>query len=69
MSDPKPDQFGRYRVSEKVGGRTRHYSTKAFIPGAHSIVPGPASYPNGDELPPKFNISEQPPAAQSPKGA
>ena len=58
MTDPTPDVFGRYRVSEVVGGLTRHYSTASFIPGVHKIVPGPASYDNGDALPPKFNIRE-----------
>lgn len=67
MPDPTPDAFGRYRVAETVGGKTRHYSTKRYMPGAHTIVPGPASYENGDELPMKRNVAEQPPA--SPKGA
>lgn len=74
MSDPTPDEFGRYRVSERVDGRTRHYSTKALRPGVHRIVPGPASYPNGDELPPKFNVQDSPAAnaptePTSPRGA
>lgn len=62
MSDtPTPDEFGRYRVAETVDGRTRHYSTRRYIPGAHKIVTGPdsaASYSNGEERPAKFNTQD-----------
>lgn len=86
MSDtPTPDQFGRFRVAETVDGKTRHYSTKRFLPGVHKIVEGPdaaASFANGQERPPKFPAPAKPsadsrtaqpatatPTADSPKGA
>lgn len=63
MSLPQPDRFGRFRVAETIDGKTRHYSTKSFIPGVHRIVAGPdaqASYDSGDPRPPKFNINDAP---------
>lgn len=73
---PNPDEFGRYRVAEVVGGKTRHYSTSRYLPGVHAIVQGPdaaASYDNGQERPPKFNVAEptppNPPNKTTPKGA
>lgn len=73
---PTPDQFGRFRVAEVVGGKTRHYSTSTYIQGVHTIVQGPdsaASFDNGQERPPKFNVGDKPadkPAdSTSPKGA
>ena len=61
---PSPDQFGRYRVAEVVGGRTRHYSTTTFLPGVHTIVTGPdaqASDDSGGPRPPKFNTFDPTP--------
>lgn len=55
---PDPDRHGWYRVAETVGGHTRHYSTRAFSPSAHRIVPGPASDAAGNPLPPKFQTPE-----------
>lgn len=81
MSDPKPDQFGRYRVAETIDGKTRHYSTARYIPGVHRIVEGPdaaASYANGQPRPALHNVrdTQRPPAQQpaqstttAPKGA
>lgn len=74
MPEPTPDRFGRYRVAEKVGGKTRHYSTRRYLPGVHAIVTGPdaaASYDNGQERPPKFNVAEPTPpnTNTTPKGA
>lgn len=72
MSDtPQPDRFGRFRVAEKVGGKTRHYSTTRFLPGAHKIVTGPdaaASFDNGQERPAKFGPAPKT-DPDSPKGA
>lgn len=79
MSDmPTPDRFGRFRVAETVDGKTRHYSTKRFLPAVHKIVEGgpdaDASYSNGQERPPKFpaaaeSKSRTKSTTDSPKGA
>lgn len=74
MTAPKPDEFGRYRVAETVGGKTRHYSTVRYLPGVHAIVQGPdaaASYPNGQARPPKFHPQSKPATTTeaTPKGA
>ena len=62
MTDhPTPDEYGRYRVAEKVDGHTRHYTSSVFVPGVHAIVTGPdadASYLDGTPRPPKFNIAD-----------
>lgn len=51
--NPTPDRYGRFRVRPKGRTDATAYSTNAFDPDRHVLVPGPASDIYGKALPPK----------------
>jgi len=53
MSNPKPDEHGRYRVRRKGDTQSSAWSTSRFDPDRHVIVAGPASDTYGNAWPTK----------------
>jgi hypothetical protein len=56
---PEPDEFGRYRVTDKDTGHKRSVDALQVHHGNYTILKQPASDPlTGDPLPPEFNTLE-----------
>lgn len=53
MSNPKPDEHGRYRVRRKGDTQSGAWSTRLFDPDRHVVVAGPASDTYGNAWPEK----------------
>lgn len=51
---PKPDEFGRLRVTDKDTGYKRSIPASALPHGNYTVLKQPASDINGDPLPPEF---------------
>ena len=57
-STPEPDEFGRYRVTDKDLDRRVSSPASARPPGNYSVLKQPASDVAGDPLPPEFNATK-----------
>lgn len=62
-STPKPDEFGRYRVTDKDTGHKLSIPASALPHGNFTVLKQDASDVAGDALPPEFNAVE--PTGQS----
>lgn len=61
MSDqtPEPDEFGRYRVTDKDTGHRLSIPASALPHGNFNVLKQPASNPlTGDALPPEHGVLE-----------
>ena len=57
-STPEPDEFGRYRVTDKDTGHKRSIFAAELPHGNYTVLKQPASDIAGDALPPEFNTVE-----------
>lgn len=68
MSDPTPDEQGRYRVRRKGDTQSDAWSTRMFDPERHVIVAGPTSdtYGNAWPVKPHRRLAEFAPENEDP---
>ncbi len=74
---PEPDEFGRYRVTDKDTGHKRSIPASALPHGNFTVLKQPASDPlTGEALPTEFNAvkpvkstSSEPQSAPAPTAA
>lgn len=65
--DVTPDEFGRYRVTDKDTGHKRSIKASQLPHGNFTVLKQPASDPlTGEALPPEFNATK---AALAPDSA
>lgn len=57
-STPEPDEFGRYRVTDKDTGHRLSIPASALPHGNFTVLKQPASAPSGDPLPPEHGVLE-----------
>ena len=64
---PEPDEFGRYRVTDKDTGYKRSIPASELPHGSYTVLKQPASDPlTGDPLPVEFpDLSSPTPSGQS----
>lgn len=57
-STPEPDEFGRYRVTDKDTGHRLSIPASALPHGNFTVLKQPASDVAGDALPPEHNATK-----------